>query len=287
MDNILNRGYGGINMNVYEERFKDKVLLVTGSTTGIGRAVAIRAAKEGAKVVVVGRRKEKGEEVVDEIRQDGGEAMFVQIDLSSEESSKQLIETVVNQYGRLDIAINNAGTMGKDIQIHNLEQEEMDRVMNINFFSTVYCCHYEIQQFMKQQTGGVIINNASVAGLVAVAGLPAYNASKHAVNGLTKALAIDYAKYGIRVNSVNPAQTDTPMTRQAKIDISRKVRDAKKAGIENPMSVITTLSCKTTNMQQRAATPEEHAASILYLASDDATHITGAMVQTDGGWSSF
>lgn len=274
-------------MNVYEERFKDKVLLVTGSTTGIGRAVAIRAAKEGAKVVVVGRRKEKGEEVVDEIRQDGGEAMFVQIDLSSEESSKQLIETVVNQYGRLDIAINNAGTMGKDIQIHNLEQEEMDRVMNINFFSTVYCCHYEIQQFMKQQTGGVIINNASVAGLVAVAGLPAYNASKHAVNGLTKALAIDYAKYGIRVNSVNPAQTDTPMTRQAKIDISRKVRDAKKAGIENPMSVITTLSCKTTNMQQRAATPEEQAASILYLASDDATHITGAMVQTDGGWSSF
>lgn len=264
---------------LYQDRFKDKVILVTGGTTGIGKATALRAAQEGAKVVIVGRNAEKGNEVIKEIESKNGTATFLQYDLTDEMAAKEIVDKTIDVYNRLDIAVNNVGIMGNPAPVHMLTKEEMDRVFNTNFYSCVYACRYEIIQFLKQNEGGVIINNASVAGITGVPGLPAYNASKHAVNGLTKTLAIDYAPYHIRVNSVNPASTDTPLTQSAKELIIKQMKDGK----EMPSIV----SQKNSNLQMKAATSEQQAASILFLASDDASHMTGEIVQTDGGWTAF
>lgn len=150
---------------IYKDRFKNKVIIVTGATSGIGKETAIRAAIEGAKVVLSGRRKNLGDEIVEEIKKEGGEAIFVQADLTKEESAIKLVETAVNTYGRIDIAINNAGIMGNPCPVHKLSLEEMDSVINTNFYSVLYCCKYEIKQFIKQKTGGIIINDSSVLEL--------------------------------------------------------------------------------------------------------------------------
>lgn len=139
---------------------------------------------------------------------------------------------------------------------------------------------------MKEGNGGVIVNNASIAGLTGLPGNPAYVASKHAVNGLTKNLALDYARYGIRINSVNPAGTTTPMVAEAYEYVKAHREAAIKAGMD-PAKAQSMAGQKRTSMLEREATAEEQAASILFLVSDDATHMTGAAVQTDGGWTSF
>lgn len=264
---------------IYKDRFKDKVIIVTGATSGIGKETAILAGMEGAKVVVSGRRKNLGEGVVEEIRSKGGEAIFVQADLSKEEDAINLVETAVNTYGKIDIAINNAGIMGTPCPIHMLTLEEMDSVLNTNFYSVVYCCRHEVNQFIKQKTGGVIINNSSVAGITGVPGLPAYNASKHAVTGLTKNLAIDYAKYNIRINSVHPSSTFTPLLEHAK-ELAEKQ-------LVNHSSNESFVGTKQMSLLKRPSTAAEQASAILFLASDDSTHMTGANVATDGGWTAF
>lgn len=271
---------------IFENRFKDKVMIVTGATSGIGKATAIRAALEGAKVVLVGRRELLGLEIVKEIKNRGGEATFLTLDLSTEEAAKKLVEETINTYGKLDIVINNAGVMGTPCPVHELEKEDMDKVMDINLYSLLFCCKHEILQFMKQNSGGVIINNASVAGLTGVPGLPAYNASKHAVNGLTKNLAIDYSKYNIRINSVNPATTETPLVETNAKAYLEKIKEAKAQGID-PSAIASFVGVKRETLFKKPATSEEQAASILFLASDDASHMTGATVATDGGWTAF
>lgn len=162
----------------------------------------------------------------------------------------------------------------------------MDFTMANNFYSVYFCCKSELSQFLSQGRGGVIVNNSSIAGVTGLPGNPAYVASKHAVNGLTKNLALDYARYGIRINSVNPAGTATPMVEEAYAFVMKKQKEALDAGLD-PKKAQSMAGQKTKTMQEREATAEEQAASILFLVSEDATHMTGAVVQTDGGWTSF
>lgn len=270
----------------YENRFLDKVMIITGSARGIGRAAAVRAAREGAKVVIVDRLKEEGEDTLKKILDDGGDAIFLNLDLSQEAACLEMVRKTIEKYHKLDIAINNAGVMGNPNPVHLLEQEEMDYTMANNFYSVYFCCRHELSQYLSQGRGGVIVNNASIAGITGLPGNPAYVASKHAVNGLTKNLALDYAKFNIRVNSVNPAGTATPMVDEAMEFVKAKITEAISNGLD-PAQAQSMAGQKTKTMQEREATAEEQAASILFLASDDATHMTGAIMQTDGGWTSF
>lgn len=271
---------------IFKERFKEKVMIITGAARGIGKATAIRAAQEGAKVILVDIRKEQGEETLEAVIKNGGEGIFLNLDISIEENAKKMVETAVKKYGKLDIAINNAGVMGSPNPVHNLPKEDMEFTMANNFYSAYFCCKQELSQFLLQGNGGVIVNNASIAGMTGLPGNPAYVASKHAVNGLTKNLALDYARYGIRINSVNPAGTATPMVEEAMAFVKAKMQEAVAAGMD-PSKAQSMAGQKTKTMQEREATAEEQAASILFLASEDASHMTGATMQTDGGWTSF
>lgn len=270
----------------FEGRFEDKVMIITGAATGIGKATAIRAAKEGAKLVLVDRKETEGKETLQTILDEGGEAIFLHLDLSKEESAEDMVKATVEKYGKLDIAINNAGVMGNPSPLHALPKENMDYTMGNNLYSVYFSCKYELKQFIEQEKGGVIVNNASIAGLTGLPGNPAYVASKHAVNGLTKNLALDYARFNIRVNSVNPAGTDTPMVEEAMEYVKARRAQAIASGMD-PSKAQSMAGQKTQTTQKRNATAEEQAASILFLASEDSTHMTGATVQTDGGWTSF
>lgn len=270
----------------YAERFKDKVIIITGAARGIGKETALRAAKEGAMVVAVDKLKEEVEEVANTIVENGGDAIFLNLDLSIEDNCALLVKEAVLKYGKLDIAINNAGVMGNPSSVHELDRENMEYTMKNNFYSVYFCCKHQLKQFIAQKNGGVIVNNASIAGLTGLPGNPAYVASKHAVNGLTKNLALDYANFNIRVNSVNPAGTDTPMVAEAMAYVKSK-RDQAIASGTDPAQIQSMAGQKTQTIQKRNATAEEQAATILFLASDDATHMTGATLQTDGGWTSF
>ena len=271
---------------IFPERFKGQVIVLTGAARGIGKATALRAAKEGARLVLTARLEKEGREVFKAVKKEDGEAIFLCLDLSVEENARKMVEEAVKAYGRIDIAINNAGVMGNPDPVHALTKEQMDYTMVNNFYSVFYSCKYELQQFMKQGTGGAIVNNASIAGLTGLPGNPAYVASKHAVNGLTKNLALDYARFDIRVNSVNPAGTDTPMVKEAYEFVMQKQKEAQASGASE-QEAQSMAGQKTESMLKRDALAEEQAASILFLASDDASHMTGEIVATDGGWTSF
>lgn len=272
--------------NYCKKRFEDKIMLVTGAARGIGKAVALRAAQEGAKLVLSDKNEAEGNAVCQEIRAAGESAVFIPLDLSSEEGAKAMVDRAVSEYGRIDIAINNTGIMGNPAPAHKLEKEQMELTMTHNFYSVFFCCKHELQQFIKQKSGGAIVNNASIAGLTGLPGSPAYVASKHALNGLTKNLAIDYAKFGIRVNSINPAPTKTPMREEANDFVRQCMEEAQKSGA--PINKTQTMGgMKTASLLMRDAEAEEQAAAILFLASEDASYMTGATMQTDGGWTSY
>ncbi|MGL5259926.1 MAG: SDR family NAD(P)-dependent oxidoreductase [Lachnospiraceae bacterium] len=269
----------------FKDRFKDKVMIITGFATGIGKETAIRAAKEGAKLVLVDR-KEEAKNTFEEIIKNGGSAKMIIGDLSTESVAKEMVKLAIDTYGRLDIAINNAGVMGNPSPVHALNETDLDYTMNNNFKSVYYCAKAELNVLVAQGEGGVIINNASIAGLTGLPGNAAYVASKHAVNGLTRNMALDYAKYNIRVNSVNPAGTDTPIVEEAMAFVKSQMQKAIDNGVD--LSEVQSMAGqKTETMQKRNATAKEQAASILFLASDDATHITGTLFATDGGWTAY
>ena len=271
---------------IFKDRFKDKVMILTGAARGIGRTTALRAAQEGAKLVLADRLADEGEETLAMIRQEGGEAIFIPMDLSVEDNAQLLVEKAVEAYGRLDIAVNNAGVMGRPNPVHLLPKEDMDYTFANNFYTVYFCCKYELRQFIAQGQGGVIVNNASIAGMTGLEGNPAYNASKHAVNGLTKNLALDYQRYGIRVNSVNPSGTKTPMVDEAYAYVKSKIDAAIAAGVD-PKEIANKGGRKQMPIITRHAEPLEQAAAILFLCSEDANYMTGATLQTDGGWTSF
>jgi NAD(P)-dependent dehydrogenase (short-subunit alcohol dehydrogenase family) len=244
-----------------------KVALVTGGTSGIGKATALAMGAAGAKVVFSGRREEEGEDTANLIRQSGAECLFVRSDVSSEADVQTLIQKTVATYGRLDLAFNNAGIVSPAKPLHEYSLEHFDNLIAINVRGLFLCMKYEIQQ-MLTQGAGVIINNSSTNGLVGFAGISLYVASKHAVMGLTRAAALDYAKQGIRINAVNPGSTATE-------GMDRFV---------NEMGIATNDLASIVPMG-RMGQPEEIAAAVVFLCSDAASYITGQSLLVDGGYT--
>jgi NAD(P)-dependent dehydrogenase (short-subunit alcohol dehydrogenase family) len=252
-----------------------KVALVTGGTSGIGKATAIAMGAAGAKVVFSGRRESEGEDTANSIRQAGAECLFVRSDVSSETEVKALIEKTVASYGRLDVVFNNAGIESPTKPLHEQSVEDFDKLMAINARGVFLCMKYEIQQMLTQGAGAFasggttcIVNNSSMGGIIAFAGISPYNASKHAVMGLTRAAALDYAKQGIRINAVNPGLIATEMMDRLTPPGSTPQQTA--ASIV-PMG--------------RMGTPDEVAAAVVFLCSDAASYITGQSLLVDGGYT--
>ena len=245
--------------------FTDKVAVVTGASSGIGRAAAVAFAKAGAKVALSARRQAESEETLAQITAAGGEAIFVRADVTSEADCRRLVDATLAAFGRLDCAFNNAGTSGRgggaDTAI-----EDWNRVLAVNLTGVMLSMKYQIPALVAQG-GGAIVNNASVLGLVAVPGASSYVASKHAVVGLTKSAALEFAPQKVRINAVCPGFTLTDMTRQTLTDPER----LEKAMEKEPLG--------------RYAQPEEIAASVLWLCSDASSFITGQGIAVDGGWS--
>ena len=244
---------------------KDKVALVTGGTSGIGRATAIAYAQQQAKVVVVGRRIDEGEETVRLIKEAGGEAIFVQADVTKEADAEAMVDKAVDVFGRLDIAFNNAGTVGENPSLIEQTEAEYDRMMNVNVKGIWLSMKYEIAQMLKQGSGS-IVNTASANGVIALPGVPLYTASKHAVVGLTKAAALQYAKAGIRINVVAPAAIETDM-----FEAATGGQDEAKAYLVGLHPI------------GRIGTPLEVANAVLFLSSDLASFVTGETLMVDGG----
>ena len=246
--------------------FQNKVVLITGATSGIGKVSALAFGKAGAKVIVSGRREAEGQTVVAEIKAAGGEATFVKTDVAVEADVAALIAKAVATYGRIDIAFNNAGV---EITGPIVDATEADyrRAFDINVWGVLTSMKHEIPVMLKQGAG-VIINTSSVAGHVGMAGASIYVASKHAVEGLTKAAAIEYAKQGIRVNAVAPAAIETDM-------LDRFTG----GGNEDAMSYMRSL-----HPVGRLGRSEEIANAVLFLASDAASFITGTSLNVDGGF---
>ena len=271
-----------------QDRFAGKVMVVTGGTSGIGKAVCLRAGAEGAKVVIAGRNQARGEAIEKEIREAGGEAVFIQCDVTRKEDIINLYARTVEIYGRLGIAINNAGIVGDSKKIEDLTDDDWFSVVNANLNAMFYCIREEIKYMLKNENGGAIVNTASVAGIRATPAGPAYVASKHGVVGLTKSTAMDYAKNNIICNAVCPAGTDTPLTEAAKEKIYAKIAELKAQGIDpSEFMKNSMIAGKTQTLQGRNATSEEQASTILYFASDEARHITGSIVVADGGFTVY
>lgn len=275
-------------MNFFPGRFEGKNMVVTGGTSGIGKEVCLRAAKEGAFVVVVGRSEERGKAVIDEITANGGKGMFIAADMQKEEDIVRLFETVNKEVGAIDVAVNNAGVVGHGERIDELSTDEWLRVVNTNLNAAFYCCRAEAQNMIANKKSGAIVNVSSIAGATGFYRSAAYVASKHGLNGLTKAMANDLAQFDIRCNAVSPAGTSTPLTERSAIEVKTKIGAAMAAGksLEEAKND-TMIGSKTETLQKRNATPDEQAATILYFASDEAKHITGSIVMSDGGYTAY
>ncbi|MEE9911888.1 MAG: glucose 1-dehydrogenase [Deltaproteobacteria bacterium] len=248
------------------KRFQDKVVLVTGGNSGIGRATALAYGREGAKVILAARRENLGAHVVSEIKSQGGEALFVKTDLTVAAEIDALFKTIEATYGRLDCAFNNAGVWPKMKRTVNYTIEEFDAVMNINVKAVWRCMKQEVPLMIKAG-GGAIVNCSSVAGLQTHEGSSLYVASKHAVLGLTKAAALEFGRKNIRINAVCPGVTQTPMLEGQLADGGPELKEA--------MLGITPLG--------RFGKPEEIASTVLFLCSDAASYITAKGLVVAGG----
>jgi NAD(P)-dependent dehydrogenase (short-subunit alcohol dehydrogenase family) len=281
-------------------RFAGKTILVTGSARGIGKGVALRLAREGANVVGVDWIKDMGEATDAEIRAAGGKSIFVHGDIGEAATADAAVAAAIASFGRLDGAVNNAGVMdgvfsGDPVDyetqkplvfapIHEATEEYWSKVFHTNALGTFLMMRAQLKQLVAQLKGGAIVNVGSIAGLTGLSGNPAYVASKHAVNGLTRNAAIDYAPYGIRVNSVNMAATDTPMVARA----GALVAASRKASTGPTMGGIKTQSILAwTDPEHRPSTVAEQVSMILFLLSPEASNFTGGVFPTDGGWTNY
>jgi NAD(P)-dependent dehydrogenase (short-subunit alcohol dehydrogenase family) len=244
---------------------KDKVMLVTGASAGIGRAVALVCAREGAKLVLSDLNVVTGEETAALVRHQGGEAIFVVADVGKPQDSKMLVDKAVEKYGRLDLACNNAGIGDVSAPTADYPLEAWDEVININLSGVFYGMQQQLKTMLKNG-GGVIINIASVLGAVALARSPAYTAAKHGVVGLTQAAAIEYGAQNIRINAVGPGFIRTAMT----------------SGLEENKDALAMLVAA--HPIGRLGKVEEVAELVAWLASDKASFVTGAYYPVDGGY---
>ena len=248
-----------------EFNFADKVVLVTGGGSGIGRATSRLFAQHGAKVVI-GDVDPGAEQTVEEIKQEKGEAIFIRADVSKVDQVQNLIATAVKTYGGLNCAFNNAGVLPAMAMLADTEESTFDHTIEVDVKGVFLAMKYEIQQMLKTG-GGVIVNNASVAGLIAERGISTYVAAKHAVIGLSKAAAVEYASQGIRINAIAPGLVQTPMTKHWYDD--QQTRQFFEAN--TPIG--------------RFAQPEEIANMVLFLCSDLASFTAGHTFAVDGGYT--
>jgi NAD(P)-dependent dehydrogenase (short-subunit alcohol dehydrogenase family) len=241
---------------------KNKVGIVTGGGSGIGRATSLAMSKAGASLVIGNRDAVKGEEVVRLIEQGGGRAVFQKTDVSKPDDVKALVARAVSEFGRLDLAFNNAGMDGEQVPLHEQDIERATMLFDVNIKGVFYCMKYEIEQ-MLQTGSGAIVNTSSIFGLNGYPGWSLYTATKHAVTGMTKAAALDYARQNIRVNAVGPGPVETPLL-------------AKGTG-GDPHSYASFVP------MGRIGQPEEIANPVVWLLSDDARYVTGHTLPVDGG----
>jgi NAD(P)-dependent dehydrogenase (short-subunit alcohol dehydrogenase family) len=247
-------------------RFAGKVVLITGATSGIGEGTAYAFAREGAKVFFCGRRENLGRQVEARIKEFGGEATYMRADVRREEDVKAFVDRCVQQYGRLDIAFNNAGIVNpKFLKLHEQPTADFLDVLNTNAIGIFFSLKYEIP-YMLEQGGGSIVNTASVSGHKGFAEIGPYSTSKHAVIALTKVAAMEYAKNNIRVTSISPGGVDTPMLRYARAQRGIPFEEGSKA---IPIG--------------RTNTVEEMARAVMFLASDEASAFHGSLVDVTSG----
>jgi len=242
-------------------RIKDKVVLITGSASGIGKETALLFAREGGKLVVADVNDKAGEETVEEIRKNGGDAFFAHLDVSNREQVKQVVKDTISKYGRIDVLINNAGII-QDALVVKMTEEQWDRVININLKGPFNCIQGVVEQMITQGSG-VIINISSVVALYGNVGQTNYAATKSGLIGITKTLGKELGRKGIRVNAVAPGFIITPMT----ASVPEKILDLMKE--KTPL--------------KRLGKPEDVANTLLFLSSDEASFINGAVISVDGG----
>ena len=248
-----------------EHRMDDKVIIVTGAASGIGRATALLFAENGAKVVV-SDVSPAGEEISDQIIRKGGEALFTLCDVSDSQQVESMVNACISRFGRLDMAFNNAGIEGTQERIHEAHENNWEKVISVNLKGVWLCMKHQIPRLLANG-GGNIVNTSSVAGKIGMPGIAPYVASKHGVIGITKTAALEYAQSNIRINAVCPGVIETPMVEhycQGKKETYNQLKAAEPVG--------------------RFGKPDEVAQVVYWLCSPDSSFITGDAINVDGGW---
>lgn len=248
--------------------FQDKVALVTGGSSGMGRATAIAFAKYGAKVVIAARREDRSQAAIDQIHDAGGDAHFIKTDMVNPNEIQLLIERTVDYYGRLDYAFNNAGVEGKFAPITELSATDWEETISVNLKAVWLCMKYEIEQMLEQESGGAIVNTSSWLAKGGLAGSTIYSASKGGLDGMVRPAALEYAERNIRINNINPGIIDTEMT--------RRFFDPDGAAAKPFIHHIPA---------RRLGTSAELAETVVWLCSDAASYITGQTISVDGGYA--
>jgi len=249
------------------KKLENKTVFITGGLSGIGKACAIAAAKEGANIAIADLKSDTADESMEEIKKENPKAIFLECDVSAFAQVEAVIQKVISTFGTLDVALNNAGIGGKSYKVGDMPEQEWLKVIGIDLNGVFNCMRHELNQMAKQKSG-VIVNMSSVMGKVGIATSSHYVAAKHGVIGLTETAALEYATEGIRINAICPGFIDTPLL--TKIGINRHA-DVRQHIIDlHPM--------------KRLGKPEEIAKGFIFLASDDSSFISGTAMEIDGGF---